>query len=187
MDDLVEKIRSGHFKRAAILTLRNNAVQRLNKDPDDQRALEVREVIDTTQVPKLLSEYIFMGFMPGADSDRAIDDKWYSEGVCTFDFYEDENQTEDFYEILPGDMLITKKNLIATGEMEIYAYGYVTECVDSPHSNKRWLKVDWKHPSEFIRVPSMGCTRTVNPRSLEMVDEKMPGEFWEWLDIASED
>jgi len=181
MSELVEKILSGRFTRTALLTMRENAIARLKKNPKDERALEVKEVIDTTQVPKLMKEYVFMGFMPGADIDRAIDDKWYSEGVCTFDFYEDSNQTEDFYRILPGDIVITKKMLIATGEMEIYAFGYVTECVDSPNSNKRWLKVDWQHPEEFMRVPLMGCTRTVNPKGLEMVEEKMPPEFWDWL------
>ena len=181
MNDLVEKILSGHFTRTSLLRLRENAVTRLGTKPEDERAKEVKEIIDSTQLPTLMKEYVFMGFMPGADSDRAIDDKWYSDGICTFDWYADTKQTEHFYKILSGDILITKKMLISSTQMEIYAHGDVVETVDSPASNQRWLKVDWHHPKEFLVVPLIGCTRTVNPRSSEVVEEKMPDEFWEWI------
>lgn len=176
--DLVAKIRDG-MDRNSILKMRNNAITRLEKKPEDESALEVLRVIETTA--PLRSEYIFMGFMPGADIDRAVDEKWYSEGVCTWEYYKDKNQTELFYKIFPGDVIITKKRMIQHQLMEVYAHGVVIETVNSRHSNRRYLKVDWVHDIEFLQVPLMGCNRTVNVRSLETVEESMPEEFWEWL------
>lgn len=186
---LIDKIKNCQYSRAELLQLRKNATRILEKKPEDPEAIEVLETISTTYVPQLQENYLFVAFKPHSKIEDAVDKQWYAGGFYDLQYYEDPVQMGYYYNILCGDILITKTNSTTVrqpghGKMQLFAHGVVTEIVDSKKNNHRWYKVDWKQPEYFIEVPLIGCTKAIGVRDLALVEEKMPEEFWEWLKLG---
>ena len=187
---IVDKIKSGGFSRSEILKLRENAQTILKKKPSDEKALAVIESINHSALSELQTRYFFVAFKPHSKIEDAVDEQWYAGGFYDLQYYEDPVQMGYYHEILCGDVVITKTNATTVrtpgeGKMRVFAHGKVTEIVDSDRNNHRWYKVDWKHPAEFLEVPLMGCTKAISHRDIELVEDRMPQEFWEWLASGS--
>ncbi len=183
---VIEKIKSGGYSRVDLLQLRDNAEKRLKEKPGNDAAIEVIQKINTSYVPELQRQYVFVAFKPHSRIEDALDKQWYAGGFYDLKYYDDPNQMAHYYKILPGDMVITKTNstrekVAGKGTMQLFAHGIVTEVVNSAKTNHRWFKVDWTVPDEFIEVPLMGCTKAIGVRDIELVEDRMPPEFWHWL------
>ena len=187
---IIESIKDGKKTRKDILILHRNALDTLKKEPDNQKAKDIIEYIENNFVPEIMRRYTFVAFKPFGRLEDAEDKQWYKGGFYDLQYYEDKVQMGYYYELLPGDIIITKTNSTnasdsEVGHMRIFAHGVITNIVDSPKNNHRWYKVDWTVPEKFLEVPHMGCTKAIAHRDLEIVENKMPVEFWKWLEDGS--
>ena len=66
--------------------------------------------------------------------------------------------------------------------MKLYGHGRV-KAVAYDDDQIRYLKMDWFDQDQVIEVPLMGCNSTVDVKSIEMVEDEMPQEFYEWLEV----
>jgi hypothetical protein len=139
------------------------------------------DAIDTVSVPPLQAEYVFMGYCPGGSLDNRQDDVWIADGICEYDWVSDAIQMTRFYEVMVGDTIILKKRQTYGETMMISAHGKVLKREQSNKTGKRYFRVDWRVPRDFLIVPLMGCNSTVNTRSLKFVEDVMPKDFWGWL------
>jgi len=181
-ETLPEKIAAGEISRSKILALHRNLVDRLELVQGDKLRLanDLIAVIRTTYVPPLQSEYLFMGYCPGADIRRRRDEIWIKDGFCNFAFVSSKHQVKNFFKVLPGDLVILKKREKFGKTMLIHAHGKVTS-LESNKDGMRYLKVDWRQPQSPLEVPLMGCNSTVNFRTLRQVEDAQTDEFWKWL------
>jgi len=183
-EKLRTEILEGIKSRKQILGFKRNLNNALS-DPSktDEFKLSAQQYLDViaeTEIPPSMAEYIFMGYCPGGQIERALDEMWIKDSYCDFTYVESQVQMDKFFNIVPGDILILKKMLIDTQEMDISAWGRVKSIHTSKQTGIPYLRVEWT-PKEILRVPLMGCVATVNVRSLEKVEAEMPVEFWDWL------
>jgi hypothetical protein len=184
---IIENIKAGKKTRLDILTLHRNALDKLKQEPNNSQAKEIVEYIENNFVSEIMRRYTFVAFKPFGRLEDAQDKQWYKGGFYDLQYYEDKIQMGYYYELLPGDIIITKTNSTNTkdseiGHMRIFAHGVITKIIDSSKNNHRWYKVNWTVPDLFLEVPHMGCTKAIAHRDLEVVEDKMPEDFWKWLD-----
>ena len=180
-DRIIQKIINGTMSRVDRLKIYENAKSLRDAGRDVDRALRIIEAIDTISVPPLQAEYVFMGFCPGASLENRQDELWFADGICEFDWVSDPIQMKRFYEIQVGDTIIAKKRERFGETMMISAHGKVIKREESQRTGKRYFRVDWRVPRDFLIVPLIGCNSTVNTRTIEFVERTMPIDFWEWL------
>jgi len=178
-DAVINRIRAGGYSRSELLRLRDNAEREARRG--NPTAPLIVEAINTTAVPELQREYVFMGFCPGADFENRQDELWIKEGICKFDFIESESQMKRFSKIMSGDTMILKKRHKFGKTMHLYGHGKVKELKNRKVDGLRYLLVDWSNQKEILEVPLMGCNSTVDVRTLDVVDQKMHVDFWRWL------
>lgn len=181
LDPIIQKMVKGEFSRTDRIKIYENAKRALKENRDIDRAKKIINAYKSTAVPPLQEEYVFMGFCPGATLENRQDELWYADGICMFDWVSDPLQMKRFYDIQVGDIIVTKKREKFGETMMLSGHGKVRLLEESNKTGKRYLRVDWIVPDEFLIVPLMGCHSTVNNRALEMVEDRMPEEFWEWL------
>ena len=162
-----------------MLTIRDHARDLLNKGFED--ALFLINLINETAVPELEAEYVFLGYCPGGDLERRLDDIWIADGICKFDFIESKHQHKLFNRIKKPDTIILKKRQEFGSTMRIHAFGKVNKVEESDMTALTYLRVDWIKPRDFLEVPLMGCNSTVNSRTLKQVEDAMPKDFWAWM------
>ncbi|WP_218313316.1 hypothetical protein [Alteromonas antoniana] len=93
------------MSRAEIVRLNRNAVGKFN-----QRYSEARMVLDAINISTTADSYIiFMGFCPGEDFNNGIDSGRKEQGICRFDYGENEHQVERFNTICADDLVILKE------------------------------------------------------------------------------
>ena len=180
-DPIIQKIINGTMSRVDRLKIYENAKRSCDAGKDVDRAKRIMHVIDTVSVPPLQAEYVFMGFCPGASLENRQDELWYADGICEFDWVSDPIQMKRFYDIQVGDTIIAKKRERFGETMMISGHGKVTKREESNRTGKRYFRVDWRIPKDFLIVPLIGCNSTVNTRTLKFVEETMPTDFWNWL------
>ena len=182
IENAMTQVRTGKLTRANLAKMKENALARLSDNP---RIMELLELINQTAVPSLETEYVFMGYCPGADMDERRDIMWLKDGIIDFAFIESKAQLAKFSAIHKGDKIILKKREEIGVSMIIHAYGEVTDSPVSDATGLTYHRVDWRIKDEPILVPLMGCNATVNSKSIEQVEEAMPQEFWDWLKQAA--
>lgn len=172
----IEHIKSGKLLRAELVKLKRNADEKYaNGD------IDAKEVIDAINNATPTDSYIlFMGFCPGADFRNRLDIEWKEKGLCRFDYLKSERQLEKFNTICKGDLVVLKKMEKFGTTMKLYGHGRVIS-VSYDENNIRYLIMDWPDQEDIIEVPLMGCNSTVDIKSIEVVKDKMPKEFYEWL------
>lgn len=180
-EPVIQKMVSGKYSRTDRIKIYENAKIALKENRDIERAKKIINAYKSIEVPPLQAEYVFMGFCPGATLENRQDELWYADGICMFDWVSDPVQMKRFYDIQVGDIIVTKKREKFGETMMLSGHGKVRLLEESNKTGKRYLRVDWIVPDEFLIVPLMGCHSTVNNRALEMVEDRMPEEFWEWL------
>ena len=164
------------MSRAELGDLRNNAEAKHATGDSDAQA-----VIDAIDLATPKDKFIlFMGFCPGADFADRLDIEWKAKSICRFDYLESEQQLERFKTICPGDLVILKKREQFGRTMNLYGHGRVTSISFDEHKT-RYLNVNWSTQDSIIEVPLMGCNSTVDLRSIDIVENEMPPEFWQWL------
>jgi hypothetical protein len=178
-EQIINKIKAGGFTRTEMLTLRNNA--EIKAKNGNLEAQEIVETINSTAVPELQAEYVFMGFCPGADFENRLDLDWIERGLCTFDFIESEHQLKRFADIMVGDTMILKKRQEFGKTMLLFGHGKVKELRNRKSDGLRYLMMDWSKQNEILEVPLMGCNSTVDVRSLAVVEKELHEDFWKWL------
>jgi len=179
---IIAKIKDGSMSRSERLQLYINAKSYFQRGILKDNPQEILELIETISIPPLQQEYVFMGYCPGASLENRRDDIWIRDGICEFDWIDNERQLRDFYQIMVGDTIILKKRETFGRTMKISAHGKITQRVESRKTNKPYFRVDWRVPYEFLIVPLLGCNATVNPRKLDAVEKAMPEDFWRWLE-----
>jgi hypothetical protein len=172
----IEGIRRGAYSREQLVKLRANAVALVTKGEDEAKRV-VEEIDRATPTDK---EIVFMGFCPGADFENRMDLDWKKKGVCTFVFWESDQQRERFENIWPGDLIVLKKRHQFGKTMLLYGHGRVVG-VKYDNEGRRFLEMKWSDQEEIIEVPLMACNSTVDVRSIEKVEGAMPAEFFTWL------
>jgi hypothetical protein len=65
--------------------------------------------------------------------------------------------------------------------MEVSGHGRV-KSVAVYDNGQQYLKMDWSDQKEIIEVPLMACHSTVNVKAMDVVEDNMPQEFFEWLE-----
>lgn len=176
---IIAKIKASGLSRVEMLRLRQNAEPKAKNG--DVIAEAIIEAIDTTAVPKLEAEYVFMGFCPGADFENRRDLEWFEKGICTFDYVQSEVQMRRFSKIMSGDTIILKKRESFGKTMRLFGHGVVTARRDRKIDGLRYLTVNWSQQREILEVPLMACNSTVDIRSLGVVEAKLHPDFWKWL------
>ena len=181
-DTLPKKIAAGEISRSKLLALHRNLVSR--RDLIQGEKLEtvdaLIDAIRNTFVPPLQAEYLFMGYCPGADIRRRRDEIWIKDGFCNFAFVSSQHQVNNFFKVLPGDLIILKKREKFGKTMLIHAHGKVTS-LQSNKEGMMYFKVDWIQPQAPLEISLMGCNSTVNFRTLRQVEDAQTDEFWNWL------
>jgi hypothetical protein len=180
-DTVIQSIINGTMSRVQRLRIYENAKKSLAAGKNIERAERILHAIDTVSVPPLQAEYVFMGFCPGASLENRQDELWYADGICEFDWVSNPIQMRRFYDIQVGDTIITKKRERFGETMMISGHGEVIKRETSNRTGKRYFRVNWRVPKDFLIVPLIGCNSTVNTRTLKFVEETMPPDFWEWL------
>ena len=180
-DRIIQRIVEGTVSRSDRLKIYENAKASLNAGKNVERAEAIIDAIQMVSVPPDQSEFVFMGYCPGASLENRQDEKWIADGICEFDWITDPIQTKRFYEIQVGETIIAKKREEFGETMMISAHGKVVKREESQITGKLYFRVDWTVPEEFLIVPLLGCNSTVNVRTREDLEDSMPLEFWEWL------
>jgi len=172
----IERIKSGTVSRNELDTLRANAESR-------RHLPGAQELLAAIQMAKPLNTYmVFMGFCPNAEFSNRLDLEWKKQGTCTFDYYEDEVQSARFNSIMPGDIIVLKKREVFGVSMKVYGHGIVTSyAYDS--ENRRILNVTWSDQNEVIETPLMGANSTVNIKDMSVINNEMPEQFFQWLQV----
>lgn len=173
---ILEKISNGTMSRADLQSLKLNAIDKfVNGDQDAEK------VIAAISVARPVDAYIlFMGFCPNADFNDRQDTEWKERGICRFDWPESGVQQDRFDSICTGDLVVLKKREKFGKTMKVYGHGRVIS-IAYDSDNIRYLGMNWSEQSEVQEVPLMGCNSTVDIRSMDVVEEEMPIEFWVWL------
>jgi len=175
-EKILETISSGRLDRSKLAKIRRNAEAKLNDGDVDAQA-----VIDAINISVPSDDYIlFMGFCPDADSNNRLDEEWKEKGICEFNWEKSTHQMTAFQEICPSDLVVLKKIEKFGKTMKIFGYGRV-EAIAIDDNGLRYLKMNWSSQEQVINVPLMGCSSTVNVKSMAAVEEQMPKEFFEWL------
>jgi hypothetical protein len=177
--NIIDRIRNGTYTRAELITLRTNAESMQKKGDADAKTV-IDEIDKGSPADKTM---VFMGFCPGANFENRLDIEWKANGICTFIFFESEQQVERFNNIWPGDLIILKKRHQFGKTMLLYGYGRVTG-VKFDNDNNRYLEMNWSPQEEIIEVPLMGANSTVDVRTIEQVEGEMPGSFYTWLNYG---
>jgi hypothetical protein len=185
-EKIIFGILNGSIPRSERLQIYENAKDQIRKGLNAEIAREVMHVIDTTAVPPLQAEYVFMGYCPDAKLENRQDDIWIKDGICEYNWVSDAKQLSKFDQIMVGDTIILKKREIFGETMKIHAHGKITKRETSDITKKIYFRVDWRVPKEFLIVPLMACNSTVNPRSIENVERAMHEDFWAWLKEGGE-
>lgn len=172
----IDSILRGSYSRADLVKLRANAAAMYAKGDEDAKSV-IEEIDRATPTDK---EIVFMGFCPGADFDNRLDLEWKEKGVCTFVFWESDQQRDRFENIWPGDLIVLKKRQQFGKTMLLYGHGRVVG-VKHDHDGRRYLEMNWSTQEKVIEVPLMACNSTVDVRSMEKVEDEMPPEFFAWL------
>jgi len=172
----IAKVESGTMNRTELSKLKQNAKTKLKQGEED-----AKYVIDSINQASPSDSYIlFMGFCPNADLENRLDIEWKEKGICTFQYYESETQEDRFNKVCKGDLVVLKKIQQYGKTMRLYGHGRVKK-ISYYENNKRYLEMDWSNQEEVIEVPLMGANATVNIKSIEIVEEAMPEEFFDWL------
>lgn len=173
----IQRIKSGSMSRAELVKLKRNA-----DDKYEQGDLDAKHVIDAINNATPADSYIlFMGFCPDANFNNRLDIEWKGKGICRFDYHESEHQVERFNSICKGDLVVLKKIEKFGKTMALFGHGRVSG-IAYDDNNIRYLEMDWSNQEQVIEVPLMACNSTVDIRSIEAVEDEMPGEFYEWLE-----
>lgn len=173
---VVARVQSGTMSRAELGKLRRNAQEKLLRGEQD--AQQVLAAIDYA-VPS--DEYIlFMGFCPGADFSGRLDIEWKDKGICRYDRAHRVAQQERFESICKGDLVVLKKREQFGKTMKLFGHGRVA-ALATDENNVRYLKMNWSAQNEEIEVPLLGCNSTVDIRTMQVVEDEMPAEFFTWL------
>ena len=172
----LDRLRAGGFTRSELIRLREN-VQVKARGGDDDARIVLAEIDRSTPRD---THFVFMGFCPGADMANRLDLQWRHDSVCTFVFYESEQQSARFNEIWPGDLIILKKRQQFGKTMQLFGHGRVSG-VRYDAENHRYLDMNWSDQQEVIEVPLMACNATVDFRDIDAVEKTMPQEFFTWL------
>lgn len=174
----IDQLRSGRLTRAQIANLQQNAQRILNQGDTDAQF-----VLDEIQYSKPAdTSILFMGFCPAADFSNRLDIDWKEKGICRFDYLESEVQLNRWNEVCVGDLIVLKKREKFGKTMKLYGFGRVMKiCLDK--ENIRYFEVSWDEQSEEIEVPLIGCNSTVDIKSMDLVEQEMPDEFWNWLGL----
>ena len=176
---IIDKIKNGKFTRAELLKVRTNAESKANKG--DGKALEVIDIINSTAVPPLQAEYIFMGFCPDTTIESRQDTYWKEKGICNFEFIQSTHQLKRFCDIMTGDTIILKKIHDFGHSMWLYGHGKVVRVGERRNDGIPYCVMDWSKQEQILEVPLMGCNSTVDVRTLEVVDRELHPDFWKWL------
>jgi hypothetical protein len=175
-EKIIAKIKNNEFSRAELARIRINSMAKYNNGDDS-----AKKILDLIDLSKPIDEYIlFMGFCPNADFENRLDLEWKEKGICRFDWEESEVQTNRFYEICAGDLVVLKKREKFGKTMNLYGFGRVNQ-IAHDEDNVRYFIMDWDKQDEIIEVPLMGCNSTVDVKSMENVEKQMPQEFFDWL------
>lgn len=177
----IDTILRGNYSRADLVKLRANAAALFAKGDNDAKRV-VEEIDRATPTDK---EIVFMGFCPDANIENRMDLEWKQKGVCTFVFWDSDQQRERFESIWAGDLLVLKKRQRFGKTMMLYGHGRVVGVKHDPEG-KRYLEMKWSTQENVIEVPLMACNSTVDIRSMERVEEEMPPEFFAWLQAGQE-
>lgn len=177
-EKVIDRVRSGSMSRADLVKLKINADKRLSEG--DTEATFVLDAINNATPTD--AYMLFMGFCPDADFKNRLDIGWREGGICRFDYLDSEHQLEKFNTICKGDLVILKKRETFGKTMKLYGHGRVSS-VAYDEDNIRYLNVDWASQQNIIEVPLMGCNSTVDVKSIETVENEMPEEFYEWLEV----
>lgn len=172
----IDNIKSGKKTRGYLSKLRKNAEVKF-----EQGDLDAKVVID--EIDKAIpadQDILFMSFCPDGDVNNRLDIEWKKKGICRYDWDGSEPQMNRFCDICAGDLVILKKRQQIGVSMKLYGYGRV-KSVAFDCDKMRYLVMDWSDQSEVIEVPSVGCSCTVDVKSIGLVEEAMPEKFWEWL------
>ncbi len=175
----LERIDSGKMSREELVKLKKNAIEKYENG--DSEAEVVLEAINSAKPADLY--ILFMGFCPDANVNNRLDKEWKEKGICRFDYLESETQLYRFYTICTGDMVVLKKIQVFGKTMRLYGHGRV-KSIAYDDDNIRYLIMDWSEQEEVIEVPLMACNSTVDVKTVEVVRDEMPEEFYSWLEIG---
>jgi len=174
----LDRINNQEYSRADLRKLLANASAKFKAGDD-----EAKIIIDTITIatPKD-KEILFMGFCPDANIENRLDIEWREKGTCTFDWEESETQMASFQEVRAGDLVVLKKIQVFGKTMKVSGYGRV-KSVAKDEKGHNYLIMDWSSQDQVLEVPLMACNATINIKSIEVVEEQMPEEFFEWLGV----
>ncbi len=177
-EKILESITSGRLSREKFAKIRRNAEAKL-KDGD----MDAQFVLDAINISVPSDDYIlFMGFCPDADVDNRLDTEWKEKEICEFDWEESHVQMDRFARICSGDLVVLKKQNINKQTMTLHGHGRVLS-IDKDKDGFRYLKMKWSDQTNNIEIPLMGCTYTVNIKSMEQVEGQVEKDFFEWLSV----
>lgn len=172
----IESIKAGKFSRADLARIQTKADAGVQRGDNDSRAL--LDALNSAIPPD--EQYVFMGFCPDATFDNRLDIEWKAKGVCTFVFWESEQQRDRFHAISRGDLIILKKRQKFGETMQLFGFGRVKR-LRTDEEGRRYLEMAWSTQDRIIEVPLMACNATIDVRTAEKVLKAMPHEFFEWL------
>jgi hypothetical protein len=177
-DNAIERVKNGNMSRADLVKLKVNADDKYIKG--DSEAKYVLDAINNAAPTD--SFILFMGFCPGGNFSNRLDIEWKEQGICRFDFHESEHQLNRFNTICKGDLIVLKKREQFGKTMKLYGYGRVSG-IAYDENQIRYLEMNWSSQADEIEVPLLGCNSTVEIRSIEVVEDEMPKEFFDWTEV----
>ena len=172
----IDEINSGKYSRVELQQIRDNAHRRLLAGDSDAK-LVVKAVEEAVPSDRF---FIFMGFCPDANVENSQYEEWLSKGICTYHWFKDKVQTEAFENIRVNDLIILKKQNIRRQKMFLHGWGRV-KSYRHDKSSRHTLEMEWSQQNQIIEIPLMGATKTVNPKALKGIEEKLPEAFFKWL------
>ena len=140
-EKIISGILNGSIPRSERLQIYENAKDEIRKGFNVEIAREIMHVIDTTAVPPLQAEYVFMGYCPDAKLENRQDDIWIKDGICEYNWVSDAKQLSKFDQIMVGDTIILKKREIFGETMKIHAHGKITKRETSEIKKKSILEL----------------------------------------------
>jgi hypothetical protein len=153
-----------------------------NTKPVVVQDMEADRAIRQARTLKALRDrrIVFVDFCPGGVVMNRQDVGWIQQGICTYEFFANDEQFEMFQSISIGDLLVMKKTQQSTKSMRLHAYGRVFG-FDLSENRDRILLVNWTHEQGQIEVPLMESEDMVSIHDILSVQAGMPLEFWDWL------